>query len=419
MKKIIIRIIPLAAAVILLCVSVMISAPEKKDSAVKQESTDMSEAVSSLPEEKKQEASVSETDKQEMRAVWIPFMSLDMGGTDRSEKAYTDKINGIMKKCRDAGANTVIFHVRPFSDALYPSELFPPSHIITGKQGEKLSYDPLAIAIESAKQHGLEFHAWINPLRVKFSKSPPELSDDNPYMKWKNNDDPSDDSYAFTVNGNIYYNPAYPAVRKMIIDGVREIVGKYDIDGLQIDDYFYPDEGGDYDNKEYEEYKNNAGESCLTKSQWRQENINMLVAGLYDAVHSRSGCVFGISPQGNTENDLKMGADVFLWCRQSGYADYICPQLYVSEDHPLLPFRKAAQDWKNMVKAKGIRLYFGLALYKIGTDDDSGTWLKKSDNIRSQAEFIKNLGADGYMLFSYENLFDPKVIKELELLSSG
>ena len=113
-----------------------------------------------------------------------------------------------------------------------------------------------------------------------------------------------------------------------------------------------------------------------------------------------------------------MGADVFLWCSQRGYADYICPQLYVSESHPTLPFRKAAQKWKDMIKIKGLRLYFGIALYKIGTDEDSGTWLRKSDNIRSQTGFISSIGADGYMLFSYENLSDPNVQKEIAALKS-
>lgn len=413
MKKIILKILPLIAALVLLCVSVMLSVPEVDVSSSKQEIPAAEEKPSLPPEEKEEEISAVKTDEQEMRAVWIPFMSLDTGGTDRSEKAFSERIGSIMKKCREIGANTVVFHARPFSDALYPSDIFPSSHIITGKQGEQLSYDPLAIAVESAGKYGLKFHAWINPLRVRFSQSPPELSQDNPYMKWKNNSDPADDRYTFTSDGNIYYNPAYPEVRKMIIDGAREIVGRYDIDGLQIDDYFYPGEGGDYDDKEYEEYKNGTDGHYLTKAQWRRQNINMLVSGLYDAVHSRSGCVFGISPQGNTENDLKMGADVFLWCSQSGYADYICPQLYVSEDHPVLPFGKAAKQWKDMVKLKDLRLYFGLALYKIGTDEDSGTWLKKSDNIRSQTEYIRSIGADGYMLFSFGDISKPEVGKEL------
>ena len=414
MKKIIIRSIPFFAAVALLCVSVLIQAPSDTQPAVPQQSSAVSQSASPAEENTVQTGGSSE----EMRAVWVPFMSLDMGKTDRSEKAVRDRIDTIMKNCRKAGANTVIFHVRPFSDALYRSELFPSSHIITGKQGEELSCDPLAIAVERAKKYGLRLHAWINPLRIKYSQSPPELSSGNPYMKWKTNSDPDDDRYTFTVNGNIYYAPSYPAVRKLITDGVRELVRNYDIDGVQIDDYFYPDEDGGHDDPEYEDYKKKAGQGCLTKSQWRKENINMLVAGIYDAVHSRSGCVFGISPQGNTDNDLKMGADVFLWCSQRGYADYICPQLYVSESHPTLPFRKAAQKWKDMIKIKGLRLYFGIALYKIGTDEDSGTWLRKSDNIRSQAGFIRSIGADGYMLFSYENLSDPNVQKEIAALKS-
>ena len=161
----------------------------------------------------------------------------------------------------------------------------------------------------------------------------------------------------------------------------------------------------DADRPEYEEYCKNAGEHPLSITDWRTENINKLVVGIYDAVHEKSGCVFGISPQGNTDNDLKLGADVFRWCSEQGFADYICPQIYVSENHPVMPFGECADKWKKMVINKNLKLYLGLALYKVGTDADDGTWKLKNDNIQSQINYGRSLGCDGFMLFAYDDLF--------------
>lgn len=346
--------------------------------------------------------------KEEMLGVWVPYLSLDMSGTDRSERAWRNKVTEIMENIRQKGANTVIFHVRPFCDSLYPSEYFPMSHILTGEQGKAVSYDPLAIAVQTAHEKGLKFHAWINPLRVRLKTVPEKLADNNPYQQWQIG---AQKRYTFSADGGIFLNPAYPEVRKRIIDGAREIVRQYEVDGLQIDDYFYP-EGNDYDETEYLSYKKQAGENALTKAQWRCENINMLVCGLYDAVHERKGCVFGISPQCNTDNDLKAGADVFRWCSSSGYADYLCPQLYVSMEHPTAPFGKLAEKWRSMTSCPSVRLYFGLSLYKVGTDADSGTWLGQDHMIEEEMTLGRQKGADGFMLYSISELDNTAVIQK-------
>ena len=149
--------------------------------------------------------------------------------------------------------------------------------------------------------------------------------------------------------------------------------------------------------------------------EWRISNINSMIRGIYSTVHKKSGCVFGIAPQGNVENNYLMSADVRTWCSKKGYADYICPQMYFSEDHPILPFETAAAQWKEMLTEKSIKLYFGLGLYKIGTDADNGTWLLKDDNIRSQMEVGREYGANGFMLYSCQQLSDPAVQDELKI----
>ena len=122
---------------------------------------------------------------------------------------------------------------------------------------------------------------------------------------------------------------------------------------------------------------------------------------MYSAVHSSGkNAVFGISPQGNFDNDEILCADIKSWCRFRGYADYICPQLYVSNEHPIFPFESLADEWKSFVGESDIRLYYGLALYKLGTDADGGTW--RPDTTEKQKKYSEK--ADGYMLYSYDYL---------------
>ncbi len=355
--------------------------------------------------------------REEMRGVWIPCMTLQANEDERNEDGYREKIRTIMSTCEQNGLNTVIVQVRPFSDALYPSRYFPWSHILTGEQGVGVDFDPLAILLEQAHAHGLALHAWINPLRIRLGSVPEKLSEKNPAVVWKNDNNRDNDGYTFTDGDGEYYDPSWPEVRKLIIDGVRELAGQYDIDGLQIDDYFYPSDDGSFDKKSYERYVSslNEGSTPLSQADWRKNNINMLVSGIRSALHrANSRAVFGISPQGNFENNEKLSADTASWCSVKGYADYLCPQLYVSMSHPVFPFRALADRWIAFTKDSSLPLYFGLGLYKAGTDADSGTWLSSSSNIREQIAYLRSKGVDGFILYAYDFLTDDHAHAEVE-----
>lgn len=342
----------------------------------------------------------------DMKGVWIPCMALMLSEGERSEEAFCRKTEGLISQCRKHGLNTIIVQVRPFGDAIYPSRLFPWSHILTGEQGKAPGFDPLKCILRIAHENKISVHAWINPLRIQKGGIPNRLSSDNPYIIKKNKTD-TDGGFAFSVDGGTYYDPSDPLARRLIIDGVRELAVNYPIDGLQIDDYFYPSEETGYDAQSYKNYLKSLSPEALPLSQheWRKNNINMLVAGIRSALFSADNrLVFGISPQGNLQNNEKLCADVESWCRQYGYADYICPQLYVSNSHPVLPFRKMAQPWLEMTEGRSIRLYCGLALYKQNTDADSGTWLTGEDIIKSQSDFSCRSPCSGYMLYSCEYL---------------
>ena len=345
----------------------------------------------------------------ELRGVWISFLELDMAGTDRSYQSFKERFKRIADNSKEKKFNTLIVQVRPYSDALYNSSYYPFSHIISGIQGKDPEYDPLKYMCAYAHKIGLKIHAWVNPYRIRSSKEL-KLSDDNPYM---NNRD-----LGVKVGNGIYYNPALPKVRRLIENGVKEIVDNYDVDGIQFDDYFYPTKSENFDKIQYEKYKRNVGsDKALSLKEWRKANVNILVADCYTIVHnSKENVVFGISPQGNIDNDYEMYADIYSWCTKSGYIDYICPQLYYSLDNPALSFERALKSWTDIEYNPDVNLYIGLAGYKAGTDADSGTW-EKSDNIlQKEVKMVRENKINGFMFFSYNNLETVKAKSEVKNL---
>ena len=334
-------------------------------------------------------------------------MSLTLSDGHKSESDFNKKIDEMAEKCAEYKINTAIVQVRPFSDALYPSEIFPYSHIITGKQGLAPDFDPLKYITKKFHEKNIAVHAWVNPLRISTGQTPSYIADSNPCKKYP----------TFSYKDGLYYDPSYPEVRKLIIDGIAEIVKNYDVDGIQLDDYFYPSEDLNYDKKSYDNYAKSVKSEFLPISQneWRKANINMLVEGILSKVHAlKDGIVFGIAPQCNFDNNEKIGADVSVWCSQRGYIDYICPQLYVSNNHPTFPFSPLADRWKATVTNSDINLYFGLGMYKAGTDADNGTWLLSDDNLQKQIEYIREIKSDGFMLYSYEYLENKLTEKEVK-----
>lgn len=356
------------------------------------------------------------TTAEEMRAVWVPYMSLDMSKEeDRSESAFQKKFDAIIAGSKAVGMNALIVHVRPFGDALYPSEFYPWSHIVGGTQGVNPGYDPMAYMVKATHDAGMEFHAWINPMRVQLGDTPSILAQTNAYNLWK--EDAAKAGWIVQTDTGKYFNPAYKEVRKLVADGAKEIAEKYDVDGIQFDDYFYPTEDASFDSAAYNEYTQSAARNGtpLNLQEWRRANVNALVQLTYSEIKSvKPEVQFGISPQANVENDLKIGADVNAWCSVRGYVDYICPQLYVNFENPTLPFNVAADQWKQMVKDDNIKLYFGLAAYKAGSDADDGTWKKSNNILAQQVSLGRQTDCDGFMFYSWEYLNADQTKEEIQ-----
>lgn len=354
------------------------------------------------------------TQNEEMRGVWVSYIELSMENEeDKSRQSFIDKFTQIAVCCKENGFNTLIVQVRPFCDALYKSKYFPWSHILTGNQGENPDYDPLEIICQICRENDLSIHAWVNPYRISTNSTPAKLSEDNPYIK--------DKSLAITTESGTYLDPSNESARELIINGIAEIVENYDIDAIEFDDYFYPPDIEDEDSEQYESYVDNAGsENAMSLDNWRKANVNMLICEVYRKIHSISDKIeFGISPQGNIDNNDKIYADVKTWCTVSGFADYVCPQLYFSLDNPALSFENALNSWSNLEFADGVKLYIGLAGYKAGTDSDENTWQSDDEILKKEYELVSaNEKASGFMLYSYDSLLSETGSTEIANLTS-
>ena len=251
------------------------------------------------------ESAAAEKPAEELRGVWVTYMTLDVENESDKEAAFKSRIDSIISDMKEANMNTIAVQVRPFSDSLYRSRYYPWSHILTGTQGEDPGYDPLEYIVKAAHENDIFVHAWVNPYRISTESTPAELSESNPYIK--------DGSIGVEVNGALYMNPASQKARDIITKGAAEIAEYYDIDGIQFDDYFYPPDCGDFDSEDYKEYCENT-DSPLSLEEFRRDNVNKLISQVYKAVHdSKKEISFGISPQGNLSNNDTIYADVKKW----------------------------------------------------------------------------------------------------------
>lgn len=343
---------------------------------------------------------------EEIRGVWVTFMTLDVEDEADKESAFKEKIDTIIEDMENANLNTMIVQVRPFCDAIYPSKLFPWSHILTGTQGEDPGYDPLKYIITAAHEHEIMVHAWVNPYRISTKNTPSELSDDHPYVK--------DSDIGVSINDGVYLDPSSQDAIDLISDGIKEIVQNYDVDGIQFDDYFYPPDCGDFDEEAYAAYCEKTDDP-LSLTDFRKDNVNRMIAAAYRGVHeTKDDVLFGVSPQGNLKNNEELYADVNKWCAEKGYIDYICPQIYFSLDNPALTFEDGLQDWLELDKHDGLSLYVGIPAYKAGTDSDSGTWLDNDDILTTELSITRQESCDGFMLYSYDSFHNDDNAEEVE-----
>lgn len=345
----------------------------------------------------------------EQKGFWITYLEYGSILKNKSKSSFTKSIGQYFDNISSLGFNTVYVQVRAFGDAYYDSALYPSGEQFTGTIGTSSSFDALQVMIDCAHERGLSLHAWVNPMRLMYPSQIKSIDSSYPIKKWY--DDRSlNGKYIVESGGRLYLNPAYEDVTDLIASGIAEIVSGYDVDGIQIDDYFYPTTASSFDSAAY-----SASGTSLSLSKWRTDNVNRMVRKLYDTVHrSNSSAYFGISPQGSVDNNYnELYADVRKWCSESGYCDYILPQVYFGFNS-VLPYADVASQWNNMVSGSGVKLVIGLAAYKIGAADSyagsagKNEWISNSDIISRQMEYAKSLtNYGGVALYRYDSLFNP------------
>ncbi|GGK87276.1 glycosyl hydrolase [Sphaerisporangium melleum] len=314
--------------------------------------------------------------KRQLRGVWIATVhNVDWptkpGLTQARQQAEYLRIldNAVKRKL-----NAVFVQVRPASDAIYKSPYEPWSQWLAGAPGRDPGWEPLPFLIDEAHKRGLEFHAWFNPYRAADKDDLTKLPANHPARQHP--------SWVVKHEGRLYYNPGLPQVRAHTVKVVKDVVQRYDIDGVHFDDYFYPYPGKGTkfaDAAAFTKYGKG-----MSLADWRRENVNTLVAQVGAAVHEAKPYVkFGISPFGIWRNksddpsgsDTKglsaydaIYADARAWIK-AGSVDYIMPQLYWPRGFAAADYAKLVPWWANEVKGTGVHLYIGQALYRVGSKD--------------------------------------------------
>ncbi|MDR1571327.1 MAG: family 10 glycosylhydrolase [Clostridiales Family XIII bacterium] len=345
----------------------------------------------------------------ELRGVWVPtVLTLSYPSQPTADQAALKRdALAILDGAKDMGFNAVFFQVRPAADALYRSSLFPWSKYLTGVQGQAPSggFDPLAFMVEAAHERGLQLHAWLNPYRITAEGADnAALADGHParlHPEWT----------VLYSDGRLYWNPGEPGVQSLIADGVREIVEGYDVDGIHIDDYFYP--GDDFgDAASYAAY----GAAYASLADWRRANTETTVRNIHEVTRAAGkGLVFGVSPIGiwaNRSNSAlgsdtrgseaysQKFADTRGWVKR-GIMDYVAPQIYWNIGYDIADYATLVDWWADVAEGTGVKLYIGQAAYRSGNSDPASPWHGVAE-IRRQLELNRaKAGVSGYIMYSY------------------
>ncbi len=309
-----------------------------------------------------------------------------------------EQLRRLIQSAADVGLNCLIFQVRPAGDAMYRSAIEPWSPFLTGSMGTAPSpeWDPLEFAINEAHRHGMELHAWFNPFRAlageKFPPSANHIRRQHPEWTMKYGID-------------WWMDPGVPAVRQRAVDVILDVTRRYDLDGIHIDDYFYPYPLAGKDRKNipfpdeasYSSYQ--AAGGTQERSAWRRQNVDDTVQKIYQGIKSiKSTVKFGISPFGLWRPNVPEGtgggldpyedlaADSRKWL-QSGWLDYLTPQLYWPIDRPKLGFI-TYYDWWLSQNTQNRHIWPGMNTSKIGDDRGAGEILKQISVLRERGALM-------------------------------
>jgi uncharacterized lipoprotein YddW (UPF0748 family) len=353
----------------------------------------------------------------EFRGVWVATVNNIDWPSERGLSAAQQRAEmiALLDRAKEINLNAVIFQVRPAADALYASTIEPWSEYLTGTQGQDPGWDPLADWVKEAHARGLELHAWFNPYRARHSEAKSLLAASHIGR--------TNPEVAKRYGDMLWMDPGEPLAAERTLAVIRDVVRRYDIDGVHIDDYFYPypiqnplppgapkdtprEEIDFPDDPSWQRYVAAGGK--LSRADWRRDNVNRLVQRIHETVRKDKPWVkFGISPFGIARSDRrppgitgfdqfeKLFADAELWF-EFGWCDYFTPQLYWPIDQRAQAFTSLLDYWITQNKS-GRHLWPGLFTSRI--DDSANSW--SSAEILAQVALTRTrTGATGHVHFS-------------------
>ena len=348
------------------------------------------------------------TPKHEFRGAWIATVNnIDWPSRPGlSPETQQKEAKEMLNLLSSLGINAVIFQARPAADAFYPSALEPWSRYLTGTQGQHPGYDPLAFWIDECHKRNMEFHLWCNPYRVTQNAQEP-LSTSHVAFRHP--------EWIINYGGKLYFNPGLPETKAFIVEVIRDVVSRYDVDAIHFDDYFYPYpvNGQPFPDQEtFRQYPNSFSSNQI--ADWRRNNVDEVILRLSQTIKATKPWVkFGISPFGVWRNQYvdprgsatragitnydDLYADILKWL-SNGWIDYVTPQLYWHIGHPSVDFKHLCQWWNS--NSFGKALYIGQAPYKIDDKSEPADW-RNPQQIPQQIRFIRRIkDIDGSVFYS-------------------
>ena len=347
----------------------------------------------------------------EFRGVWVATVdNIDWPARGKwDSEAQKAEFIRLLDFHKRNGMNAVIVQIRPAADAFYASPYEPWSQWLTGVQGKTPQpwYDPLQFMITEAHKRNMAFHAWLNPYRANFNIRSASIAASHPVKQHP--------EWFVTYGNTMYFNPGVTDAKKHVIKVVRDIVKRYDIDAIHMDDYFYPYRIAGKEFPDEAAYRKSG--SRLNKEDWRRDNVNTIIQELSDAIkEEKPWCQFGISPfsvwrnksrdargsntQAGQTNYDDLYADVLLWMKE-GWIDYVAPQLYLEIGHDKIDYNTILKWWVD--NSYDTHIYIGHGIYRAGSNT---TWRNPNEipnQIKALRKYPQVKGSIFYSSKSFNN----------------
>ena len=369
----------------------------------------------------------------DVRGVWISNVgNIDTKATTNIEE-YKTQICEILDNVKSYNMNTIVFQVRPLSDAYYPSKLNPWSRYITGEEGRDPGFDVLQYVIEEAAVRGIKVHAWMNPYRVSVKPVDTENKTvQEAILEYVNTLDDLNfakrhpEHVIADGSNKLILAPSHPEVIEFVTASIMEVATRYDVEAVHIDDYFYPYAKipEEYEHDDYLKYRESPDQSF---DDFRRMNVNKMIESVHNELkkllsNENKKVDFGISPFAvyrthssiietgwdkgsfHSEEALecyhRLYSDVYKWMKE-GWIDYVVPQIYWPFEREDITYHDMVKWWHYIAKETNTKLYIGQGLYKMGKLE---VWMNKEEMV-NQLKFNSQYDqVTGVVMFTYKDL---------------